>query len=605
MKRKFRKLCVWFLTACMVLNFTALPVSAEEGNSEIPVGVVEDSETEFDEENKVENDDAEGVEEDSEVLSEEDEEESLDDEKESAKEDLPDNEETETSEITDIEEDLENSEKVLKDKELLPEEDIEISEEALERQRLSGWNESGKETADDVSSEEDEDILGATGDVAISTTNFPDSVFRNYVSKEFDSNKDGILSKSEIASATDIYLFAKTVYDMKGIEYFTSLNYLDCGGNHLTSLDVTKNTKLYSLLCDGNKLTTLDVSKNTQLQSLWLNGNSITTIDISNCPYLISGLKEWTKLDRGTYYIWKESETSDIQHFGCDKTVKIITDIFPSNIVLNKTSATMYYGDSLTLTAKLSPSNVTAKTISWSISNPSIASVNGGVVKVWGAGKVNVTAKTVNGLSATCVITILAENNSSNPFADVKSGGWEYTAAKYVYDKKYMTGKGELIPGKVIFSPNTPINRSQFVQTLYNMDGKPSVTYKAKFSDVKSTDWFAKPVTWAEKNGIAAGNADGTFGVDGKATREQLAVMLYKYAKYKKYNTSVVSGKGKRVNDFPDKGEVSSWSKDALNWALSRGIISGKGSGNLDPKGSATRVECATMVRNFMKAYGK
>ena len=341
MKRTFRKLGVWFLTACMVLNFAALPVSAEEGNSEIPAGVVEDSETEFEEENKVENDDTEVVEEDSEVLSEEDEEESLDDEKESAKEDLSDDEETETSEITDIEEESENSEKELKDKELLSEEDIEISEEALERQRLSGWNEFGKETADDESSEEDEDILGAAGDVAISTTNFPDSVFRSYVSKNFDTDKNGVLSTTEISKATYVNVFASSVYNMKGIEYLTSATYLDCGGNHLTSLDVTKNTKLYTLLCDGNKLTTLDVSRNTKLESLWLNGNSITTIDISNCPYLVSGLKVWVKLDRGTYYIWKESETSSNQYFGCAKSVKIITDIFPSNIVLNKTSATM------------------------------------------------------------------------------------------------------------------------------------------------------------------------------------------------------------------------------------------------------------------------
>jgi len=274
----------------------------------------------------------------------------------------------------------------------------------------------------------------------------------------------------------------------------------------------------------------------------------------------------------------------------------------PTGISLNKTSANMFFGESLTLSATLSPADVIEKTVYWSLDNPSIASVNNGVVKVWGAGNVKVTAKTVNGLTATCNILVLAENNPSNPFADVKSGDWKFNAAKYVYEKGYMNGKGNLA-GKVLFSPDTPINRSMFVQTLYNVEGKPAVTYVQKFGDVKESDWYAKPVTWAAQNGIVVGNANGTFGVNGVATREQLAQMFYKYAVYKGFDVKVKSGSGKRVNDFPDADKVSSWAVNPLNWALSRGIMSGKGSGKLDPKGSATRVECATMLRNFMNAY--
>jgi len=280
----------------------------------------------------------------------------------------------------------------------------------------------------------------------------------------------------------------------------------------------------------------------------------------------------------------------------------IQTAVFPTRISLNKNNVNMYFGEELLLLATLLPENVTEKKINWSVSNPQIASVNNGLVKVWGAGNVKVTAETVNGYSATCDILVLAENNPSNPFADVKSGNWKYNAALYAYENGYMNGKGTLA-GKILFSPDTAINRSQFVQTLYNVEGKPPVTYEPKFTDVDEDAWYAKPVTWAEQNGIVAGNANGTFGVNGTATREQLAQMFYKYAKYKGYNVDVVSESGKRVSDFPDSDKVSNWAENPLNWALSRGIMSGKGSGKLDPKGSATRAECATMLRNFMNAY--
>jgi len=278
------------------------------------------------------------------------------------------------------------------------------------------------------------------------------------------------------------------------------------------------------------------------------------------------------------------------------------SSVKPTSIKLNKTSATMYYGDEMTLTATLAPSNVTEKTITWTSSNTAVATVNNGKVKAKTAGETTITAMTVNGLSATCNITVLAEDNPSNPFADVKSGNWKYNAALYVYENGYMTGKGALA-GKVLFSPDTPINRSMFVQTLYNVEGKPAVTYVQKFGDVKESDWYAKPVTWAAQNGIVAGNANGTFGVNGVATREQLAQMFYKYAVYKGYDTKIVEGSGKRVNEFPDAEKVSSWAVNPLNWALSRGIMSGTGKGTLNPKGSATRVESATMLRNFMNAY--
>ena len=282
------------------------------------------------------------------------------------------------------------------------------------------------------------------------------------------------------------------------------------------------------------------------------------------------------------------------------------TTVNPKSINLNTTSATMYYGDSLTLTATVLPADATDKSVTWSSSNPAVATVSGGVVKATGkqAGTTIITAKTVNGLTATCEVTVYADNNSSNIFADIKYGNWQYKAAKAVYDKGYMTGTGSL-NGRVVFTPNLEINRSQFVTALYSMEGKPEVTYKQQFFDVKNGDWFAKPVTWASDNGIVAGNPDGSYGVNGKATREQLALMFYKYAQYKNYDVSVKAST--TLDGFTDAGKVSSWAVTAVKWAVERGIISGKGNESeglrINPKQGATRIECAAMMNRFDEVY--
>ena len=276
----------------------------------------------------------------------------------------------------------------------------------------------------------------------------------------------------------------------------------------------------------------------------------------------------------------------------------------PTSIKLDKTSDIMYYGNEMTLTETLTPSYVTETTITWTSSNPTVATVNNGTVKAKSAGKTTITAKTVNGLTATCDITVFADNVSGNIFADIKADSWMYTPAKSVYDKGYMTGTGTL-DGRVLFSPNTDMNRTMFVQALYSMDGKPEVTYEQKFSDVMESAWYAKAVTWASNNGVVAGNPDGTFGINGKATREQLALMFYKYAVSKGFDVTVKPSA--TLDGFTDANKVDSWALTAVKWAVERGIISGKGNAStgyrIDPIGKATRIECAAMMNKFSEIY--
>ena len=119
----------------------------------------------------------------------------------------------------------------------------------------------------------------AAGDVKINSTNFPDSTFRSYVSTNFDSDKNGSLSSSEIAKATTVDVLGKSsITKLKGIEYLTALNYLDFTGTGVTSVDLSKNTNLTKLYTN-TKLSSLNVSKNTNLQTLSVGG--LTSLDVT------------------------------------------------------------------------------------------------------------------------------------------------------------------------------------------------------------------------------------------------------------------------------------------------------------------------------------
>lgn len=126
------------------------------------------------------------------------------------------------------------------------------------------------------------------GGVAVNEANFPDANFRDYVSKQLDTDGDGSLSGDEINAVVKIDVDEKGISSLEGLGYFTSLNTLVCRGNQLTNLDISQNTKLTLLYCDCNQLTNLDVRKNLELTDLSCAENSLTSLDISKNTKLTS-----------------------------------------------------------------------------------------------------------------------------------------------------------------------------------------------------------------------------------------------------------------------------------------------------------------------------
>ncbi len=183
-------------------------------------------------------------------------------------------------------------------------------------------------------------------------------------------------------------------------------------------------------------------------------------------------------------------------------------------------------------------------------------------------------------------------------FADVEKTDWFYPYVKYAYQHNFISGKGVSEDGKIIIDPENPLKRSEFAQILYSREGKPSVAYNISFKDVFGDEWYTDAVQWVAANGIAVGYDNENFGVEDSITREQLALMLYKYAKFKGYDIQARAD----ITQFNDYKDVHDWSLEMVQWANAKGIMNGKGD-ILDPLGGATRAEAVTMLKGFIEAY--
>ncbi len=180
------------------------------------------------------------------------------------------------------------------------------------------------------------------------------------------------------------------------------------------------------------------------------------------------------------------------------------------------------------------------------------------------------------------------------PFTDVSGSDWFYAPVKYVYNQKLMVGTAA-----DQFSPSAPATRGMIVTMLWRMEGEPALEAAAGFNDVADGDWYAPAVRWAAGQGIVNGYGNGAFGPNDAITREQLAAILSNYAAYKGYSTAARAD----LSAYTD--QPSAWAQSAVQWAVAEKLITGKGSGVLDPTGQATRAEIAAIVMRFITAFGQ
>lgn len=176
----------------------------------------------------------------------------------------------------------------------------------------------------------------------------------------------------------------------------------------------------------------------------------------------------------------------------------------------------------------------------------------------------------------------------STPFTDDKNH-WARKYIEWAYAKGYFAGTSAST-----FSPNARVNRGMMVALLYRMDGSPDAG-TSKFTDVSPKAYYASAVAWAEENGIVSGVSATQFKPADNITLEQMASMLYRYAKYKGMDTSV----GGDLSKFKDTAQISNFAGIAMTWAVGTGIIVGSNQAMLNPKGLATRAQAAVMLQKF------
>ena len=178
-------------------------------------------------------------------------------------------------------------------------------------------------------------------------------------------------------------------------------------------------------------------------------------------------------------------------------------------------------------------------------------------------------------------------------FTDVSSH-WAKDSIKFAVDKGLFYGTS-----KTKFSPDMSMTRGMFVTVLGRLDGiDPKGT--ANFSDVKSSMYYSPYIAWASSNNIVAGTGDNKFSPEDQITREEMAVMLYNYAKYiKKADYKAID------LDYKDTSSISKWAKEGMEFAASTEIMVGKPGNLADPKGLATRAEVAQLFKGFTEYIAK
>ena len=228
----------------------------------------------------------------------------------------------------------------------------------------------------------------------------------------------------------------------------------------------------------------------------------------------------------------------------------------------------------------------------------------------WGSGKVTKEpTATENGIKtyicARCgeikTEVIPAGGCPSAGFTDVPGeDNWAHAGIDYCVANGLMSGVGGNL-----FAPKMTTTRAQIVQILYNLEGEPRVYGSTPFTDL-TNDWYKDAILWAYQTGVVAGTSGTTFDPDLPVTREQIAVILMEY-------TSRVLGLKNLctpadLSRYPDAGSVSDWAKDAMADAVALGLISGASNGGqtlLEPQGSATREQVATILMEFCKNVKK
>ena len=404
------------------------------------------------------------------------------------------------------------------------------------------------------------------------------------------------------------------------------LRRLYCNDNQIETLDLRSNKKLETLQCQNNRLSWLNLSSNTELDTRYVDcsGNIYDIKVDENLQYKVYPDLPCYGATEGTYFTaarasdWTGGTVSKVDGWDVltldNRDVKEVTYKYDTgNARIGKVAFTLKTevpAKYITIsfdpnggTGTMKPMRVKAG-VGYTLPECTFTppegkefagwlAVNG---NVYPAGEV-VTFSIDQSLQATWKDT--AEVDVTEMFSDVTKN-WAYPGIQYCVTHQLMSGVGGNL-----FAPKMTTTRAQIVQILYNLEGEPKVSGTTPFTDL-TQNWYKDAVLWAYQTGVVSGTSATTFAPDLPVTREQIAVILMEYmTRVLKLERTWTPAD---LSVFPDAGSVSGWAKDALADAVALGLISGASNGGqtyLEPQGSATREQVATILMEFCKNVKK
>lgn len=181
-----------------------------------------------------------------------------------------------------------------------------------------------------------------------------------------------------------------------------------------------------------------------------------------------------------------------------------------------------------------------------------------------------------------------------NPFVDVKENDWFFDSVRYANKNGLMNGSTT-----TEFAPNDSLTRAMLVTVLYRAAGEPAVNKSIPFGDIEAGAYYTNAVIWAKQNGIVNGVTENEFAPEENITREQIAAIMFRYAKYMKYDVSV--GENTNILSYTDFADISEYAVEAFQYAVGSGLMKGKTNTTLNPKDNATRAEIAAILQRFIE----
>ena len=204
-------------------------------------------------------------------------------------------------------------------------------------------------------------------------------------------------------------------------------------------------------------------------------------------------------------------------------------------------------------------------------------------------------ANGVTWLDSLTVVNVPYWSLTSDNADSIPKQAWYHDAVAFCMKNNIMQGYQDNM-----FHPDEEITRCQLVKILWNLEGKPTAGETVTFIDVADDAWYADAVMWAVTENLIFGESNKTFLPDDTITREQLATVLYRYAQYKEYDTTI--GENTNILSYDDAYDISEYAIASVQYAVGSGLMKGKAENTLNPKDDVTRAETAQILYRFIES---